>query len=760
MCYALAVEAFGEANVLKSFLPGKDSVINLQGDSGDQSFILHKGEGIISVTPQIAKSPSHAESMILDAPTNDSCVNAITISDGDSIEYNALEATFDGPGDVIITPNIWYKYTSATTGPVRIQLDNFGANDFPHMAVYDGWSCPQYVSVPPPMQFSGGETIANASPLPSTLPASYSGTLEGFSHNYDLPCAQQNNAEDAVYSFTSPINDTITLSLCPFDTLSWIPLLGIMDATGNVLVCSKDYEWYQTYILNFPVTANETYYILVSSCFYVSGEYRYILTVTSPDYHLIDFPLRQLSNIMRLNFDAIAGHQYLIELGSRAMGGIQFPLSTGYISIGPAPAMPPNDDCENATDGGVLAPGNVLTFTGDNFGATPDCPAIGDLPEIWVKFTTEEEMDVRVDYCGTTSIEDNIYMALALSNSCPCGPTCRVSGELDMSTPFLHCPNSTLNVSWYHLPAGIYYYPMVLTAEMEGLYQINITGSKKQLCSSGVIYGQRPGSLSDMEAIDFIRSEEDYGEAVAAMFSTSTTDTIDQITWWGINSSPYGNTCPLPDSFPFKIIFCNVNGPYPQDTVVSYIVNLAPEFSGYLLSGEPQMKFVFDLNPPVILTNGWVIIQCTYEDDCYFMWQTSPQGSSAVQYVESEQQWQSRGLSVAFCLNGIEGPQPECSYILGDINGDGQRIGGDVTYGVRYFKGTGGVPPDSCYMDSTSTYLYVSGDVNGNCEFRGSDITRLVAFFKGTAQLSYCHFFPSPILRNNQAISPKLSGEN
>jgi hypothetical protein len=89
-----------------------------------------------------------------------------------------------------------------------------------------------------------------------------------------------------------------------------------------------------------------------------------------------------------------------------------------------------------------------------------------------------------------------------------------------------------------------------------------------------------------------------------------------------------------------------------------------------------------------------------------------------------------------------------CEYMLGDINGDGQRLGGDVTYGVRYFKGTGNPPPDSCYLDSTSVYLYVTGDVNGNCEFRGSDITRLVAFFKGTAEISNCHFFPAPIIRS------------
>jgi hypothetical protein len=86
-----------------------------------------------------------------------------------------------------------------------------------------------------------------------------------------------------------------------------------------------------------------------------------------------------------------------------------------------------------------------------------------------------------------------------------------------------------------------------------------------------------------------------------------------------------------------------------------------------------------------------------------------------------------------------------CDYFLGDINADGQRIGGDVTYGVRFFKGIGAPPPDSCYMDSTGSYLYVAGDVNGNCEFRGSDITRLVAFFKGSALINNCHFFPLPL---------------
>ena len=102
------------------------------------------------------------------------------------------------------------------------------------------------------------------------------------------------------------------------------------------------------------------------------------------------------------------------------------------------------------------------------------------------------------------------------------------------------------------------------------------------------------------------------------------------------------------------------------------------------------------------------------------------------------------GVSDAFIAKF--GPPP-CSYVSGDINGDDLRGGGDVTYGVRFFKLIGNRPPDSCYMDSTGAYLYVAGDVNGNCEFRASDITRLVAYFKLIAPLQYCHFFPPPPLR-------------
>jgi parallel beta-helix repeat protein len=82
-------------------------------------------------------------------------------------------------------------------------------------------------------------------------------------------------------------------------------------------------------------------------------------------------------------------------------------------------------------------------------------------------------------------------------------------------------------------------------------------------------------------------------------------------------------------------------------------------------------------------------------------------------------------------------------YLPGDINGDDNRVGADVTYGIRYFKEIGNPPPDSVFNDSSSTWLYAAADVNGDCEFRGSDITFLVAFFKSVnPMLHWCKQTP------------------
>ncbi|MCD6162507.1 MAG: hypothetical protein J7K40_08860 [candidate division Zixibacteria bacterium] len=86
-----------------------------------------------------------------------------------------------------------------------------------------------------------------------------------------------------------------------------------------------------------------------------------------------------------------------------------------------------------------------------------------------------------------------------------------------------------------------------------------------------------------------------------------------------------------------------------------------------------------------------------------------------------------------------------CDYVPGDINGDDIVIGGDITYGVRYLKGIGQPPPDSCYNGYTDEWLYAAADVNGDCIFMGSDIIYLVEYFKGNnPPPQFCPQTPPP----------------
>jgi hypothetical protein len=208
-----------------------------------------------------------------------------------------------------------------------------------------------------------------------------------------------------------------------------------------------------------------------------------------------------------------------------------------------------------------------------------------------------------------------------------------------------------------------------------------------------------------------------------------------------------------------------------HDAFSSPVIEVSPSVTAVTLLGDTVYFDYFGIDPdvdPIVYVHGsyW---QEIYPDNgiFYFCREWYDDGDGVLD------------TSDYFTLDAISGPDSGsgeiyhiinvaagittalgCTYLLGDINGDDLRGGGDVTYGVRFFKLIGSRPPDSCYMDSTGGYLYVAGDVNGNCEFRASDITRLVAYFKLIAPLQYCHFFPpppAPMRENRQSplILPK-----
>jgi len=87
------------------------------------------GRGVISISSE-SEPPSS---------NNDNCANARKVGDVTNLPFDTREATFDGPGRCMNSPNLWYRYTASCTGQATISL--CGSNFDTVLAVYRGWEC-------------------------------------------------------------------------------------------------------------------------------------------------------------------------------------------------------------------------------------------------------------------------------------------------------------------------------------------------------------------------------------------------------------------------------------------------------------------------------------------------------------------------------------------------------------------------------------------------------------------------------------------
>jgi hypothetical protein len=73
------------------------------------------------------------------ALTNDDCGNAMAIGEVTNLPFDTSTATFDGLGDCLTSPNIWYDYLASCSGEVHVSL--CGSSYDTKMAAYDGNGC-------------------------------------------------------------------------------------------------------------------------------------------------------------------------------------------------------------------------------------------------------------------------------------------------------------------------------------------------------------------------------------------------------------------------------------------------------------------------------------------------------------------------------------------------------------------------------------------------------------------------------------------
>lgn len=172
-------------------------------------------------------------------------------------------------------------------------------------------------------------------------------------------------------------------------------------------------------------------------------------------------------------FSATMGNTYLIEVG-----GYSAATGDGVMTIS-CVAAPPNDNCEDVTPV-VLTPGVPVTFYGDNTGASNQCPSFPG-GHVWEAFTINECADVKLDYCGTSPAFGNAWLNLAIG--CPC--VSFTSAGVFNTT---ECGDGNVTIRWAALPAGTYYYPVLLDPAYgaEGPYQINVVADPVvQYCAAG-----------------------------------------------------------------------------------------------------------------------------------------------------------------------------------------------------------------------------------------------------------------------------------
>ncbi|MHC4705227.1 MAG: hypothetical protein ACYTFQ_32155, partial [Planctomycetota bacterium] len=103
---------------------GVEYLIEVGGYSSDEV-----GPGLLNIVSDLTPPP---------AP-KDNCANAIAIGDVTDLVFDTSEATFDGPGLCLTSPNIWYCYTASCTGEVTVSLA--GSSFDTMLAVYNGCDC-------------------------------------------------------------------------------------------------------------------------------------------------------------------------------------------------------------------------------------------------------------------------------------------------------------------------------------------------------------------------------------------------------------------------------------------------------------------------------------------------------------------------------------------------------------------------------------------------------------------------------------------
>jgi hypothetical protein len=336
-------------------------------------------------------------------PANDDCINARRVRNVTDLPFTTVCATFDGPGHYFTSPNLWYRYIAVNTAEITVSL--LGSEFDTALSIYGTGDCYPKLEDLIDRNDDFGGFLQSQITFQAIAGYQYLFEVQGYNHDEVGDGVLTVSVEGEPPDFDNdecdnaqPISEVTDL---PFDTTK-----ATSDGPHHCMYSSNLWYCYTAsctgeVIVDLAGSSFDTMLAVYDGCKCYPAEGDLIECNDDADGSVQS----------KIVFDAIAGSQYLIEVGGYGLEAGQGLLTVSCDGVGPPPSK---DDCDNARE-----VGDVKDLPFDTTDATFDGPGLCMIsPNIWYCYTATCTGDATVSLLGSS-----FDTMLAVYDGCECYPT-------------------------------------------------------------------------------------------------------------------------------------------------------------------------------------------------------------------------------------------------------------------------------------------------------------------------------------------------
>jgi len=380
---------------------GQQSEVTFSVTAGNQYLIEVGGYNSSSKGPGLLSISCDTQAC---EPENDDCAKAMAVDDVKNLPFDTSCATFDGPGHCMTGANIWYRYVAPDATEVTVSLA--GSSFDTKLAVYETGNCYPSLSAMIECNDDFGNSLASQVTFQATAGAAYLIEVGGY-NNDEVGQGVLNIDSETTVPPVSKDDCAHALAIGDVTDLAFNTTDATFDGPGH---CTNGPNIWYCYTAS--CTGDVTVSLLGSTFDTMLAVYDGCGCYPAAHDMIECNDDAQGSYQSEVTFPAIAGEQYLIEIGGYGSSAGQGVLSIDCEGhTGPPQAK---DDCANAR-----AVGDVVNLPFDTRDATFDGPGrCMRGPNIWYCYTATCTGEATVSLFGS-----EFDTMLAIYEGCGCNPT-------------------------------------------------------------------------------------------------------------------------------------------------------------------------------------------------------------------------------------------------------------------------------------------------------------------------------------------------